>query len=511
MSLEAFLPVLSALKYANGAYAIVACAAVGVLLVPRAWRLPAVPVAGLVAPAAFAALCLFALAYALFPNYLDHAEPAMTQLGFALLEGRPLYPALDAYTFHGLLYGPLVAELQAAAILAGSSLAGLPVILASKLSGVLAFLAASLLFFRLASGWKFARAYYVLFVLPFGYWAIWNRCEPLFLLLAAGGLWAAALRPRRQALLLIGLCAGLASGLKLHGCLYLAPAVLMVIVRSGLAADALLVPAIPALAAFLLLFLPENVSLAAYFEYLARAATHGLSGELLLTNLFFLGALWSPLVVARPGALREPELLALAALQLGVAVIGSKPGAGIHHLLPFIPANALFFARHVDAGAMRHAASFLVWLAMLLPGIAVLAWQSLAMERGWRAYAGAARELASIQSAYPGVVMGAGGSSFYPYTFLRPMLERHGPPQVEYSSFMDLHLIGVSDGPLREAFERCAIAQLAVPRREPPFTLASYYAAGTPMFSAGLRASFARRFVKVAEGNWYDVYRCTKE
>jgi hypothetical protein len=506
------LSILQALKYANGAYLIVACAAAGVLISSRAKPLPAALPLAVASPAAFFLLAALGLAYAFYPNFLDHAEPAMATLGMALMQGRPLYPPLDDYGFRGLLYGPLVAETQAVAIYLGATLGGLPVLLASKLAGVLAFLLASALFFRLAPGWGFARAYYLLFLLPFGILAFWNRCEPVLLLLVAASFWAADACPRRiarpAALLILGLCAGLASGLKLHACLYIAPAAAIVLAQARISVAAALILGASAAGTFLLLFLPGNVSLPAFFGYLQLAAGHGLSGKLFLNNLVFLGALWSPLLVL-PGGWRllgKPPLLALGVLQLGVAVIASKPGAGIHHLLPFIPANALLFAAYAESS--RNAAASLVWLAALLPGLAASALLAFYMARDWRTYDLAGKELAQIQAKYPDLVMGAGGSSFYPYAFMRPMLALRGTPQVEYSSYMDLQLIGVPDVPLQQAFESCQIKHLAIPRREPPFSMTTYYSSTTPLFSDELREMFRRRFVKTGSGTWFDAYEC---
>ena len=505
------LSLLQALKYANGALLIVACTAAVVLILPRTRALPVSPTLALVLPAAFFLLSALGLAYAFYPNFLDHAEPAMATLGIALMQGLPLYPPLEDASFRGLLYGPLVAETQAAALYLGATLAGLPVLVASKLAGLAAFLLASALFFRLAPGWGFARAYYLLFLLPFGLLAFWNRCEPVFLLLVAASFWAAAPARRMSrpaALLLLGLCAGLASGMKLHGFLYIAPAAAIVLARRKPAAGDLLILATSAAAAFLLLFLPGNVSASAFFGYLRLAAGHGLSGALFLLNLAFAAALWCPLL-ALPGGwrlLRKPPLLALALLQLGVAVIASKPGAGIHHLLPFIPANALVFAAY--AQPPRQTAASLVWLAALVPGLAASALLAFHMARDWSAYDRARAELMQIRTKYPDLVMGVGGSSFYPYAFMRPMLALNGPPQVEYSSYMDLRLAGAPDTPLREAFDTCRIRHLAMPRREAPFSMASYYAPGVPMFSDALRETFARRYVKVAGGAWYDTYEC---
>ncbi len=499
------------LKYANGALIVIAGAALAVLVARRSpgarARLP-VPI---LTSTALVLLAGLALAFLAFPNFTDHAAPAMADLGMQLAKGNPLYPGLDAYSFHGLLYGPLLFEIQSAAIFLGSTLAGLPVILSSKLPGVLAFLAAGALFFRLARGREFGLAYYALFLLPFGILAFWNRCEPLFLLLVTLGFWAVESLQRRQALLVLGLCAGLAAGFKLHGFLYIAPAAIAFFSREGPTVRDILILATAAAGAFLLLFLPAGASLPGFADYLLLAAGHGLATELLLANLAFVAALWSPLLAmtAAQGSWRtlpRATLLALAALQVAAAIVGAKPGAGIHHLLPFIPANALMFSRCIGDGAKSW--TQWIWVAALLPGLAASADRAWVMARDWRGYAQASLELERIQARYPDAVMGLAGSQTYARTFLRSKLALRGATQVEYSSYMDLRFMGVPDTPLRKALEDCRIGHLAMPRGEPPFSLSTYYAPPAPLFSDALRETFARRFVKVAEGRWYDVYEC---
>ena len=498
----------------NGAYFILACAAGAILLPSRQRSMPLKLPLHLLTRVAFLAYAGLALAYFLFPNYSDHAGPAMTGLGMKLLAGRPVYPALDDYSFHGLLYGPLVAEIQAAAIFLGSTLGGLPVMLASKLPGLVSFVVASALIFRMARGRNFGALYYTLFLLPFQILAFWNRCEPELLLLVAAGFWSVEALPRRRALLAIGLCAGLASGMKLHGCLYIAPAAIAFLSRHRFSADVVWLPLLAAAGAFLLVFLPAGVSMPAFFDYLLLASGHGLSARIFLFNLVFMAALWSPLVVAlaADGRVREllrPSLLALAALQVAVALVGSKPGAGLHHLLPFIPANALLFARYAEPGPRTvNVATLTVWLAVFLPGLYTCVQQGLGMAANWRAFETAQRELLLIKQTFPGTVMGLAGRETFPLVYLRPLLETRDSPQVEYSSYMDLRLAGVSDRPLRDALDGCRIGHLAVPIGEPPFSMASIYTPATPLFSDDLRDTFRRRFASVARGNWYEVFKC---
>jgi hypothetical protein len=91
---------------------------------------------------------------------------------------------------------------------------------------------------------------------------------------------------------------------------------------------------------------------------------------------------------------------------------------------------------------------------------------------------------------------------------MRPLLEHQGAPQIEYSSYMDLRLVGVPDTSLQLGFETCRIRHLAVPKGEPPFSLVTYYSETEPLFSDELRTTFARRYEKIAAGRWFDTYEC---
>ena len=67
--------------------------------------------------------------YLCSPTYMDHIEASTASTTHYFMQGKPVYPALNSFTFHGLLYGPLLPELNSLGyLLAGG-------ILGSKLVG----------------------------------------------------------------------------------------------------------------------------------------------------------------------------------------------------------------------------------------------------------------------------------------------------------------------------------------------------------------------------------------
>ena len=182
-------------------------------------------------------------------------------------------------------------------------------------------------------------------------------------------------------LLLAGSLAGLAAGLKLHGPAYMLPAFAWMAVDTGprcnfgpsshssalVAAVALVVP-----------FLPPNIDAANYFSYLRLGAKHGLDSSLVAWGCTFLLCLWvPPLFVVR--ALRSDParavprqiILFVAALlltELAVTVIAAKPGAGTHHMLPFVGYHCFLLTQFLQPNDSErpaaHAASFGVALVL---------------------------------------------------------------------------------------------------------------------------------------------------
>ena len=79
---------------------------------------------------AFLSAFIVLLSYSIYPSYLGHLDSTVATLGVIFQNDGIIYPDLDDFTFHGLLYGPAVAEIQAL-----SQSMGLPLIFSVQNSG----------------------------------------------------------------------------------------------------------------------------------------------------------------------------------------------------------------------------------------------------------------------------------------------------------------------------------------------------------------------------------------
>ena len=540
------------LSYGQGGLAVAVVAAVLV----TSGRLPKrVPRGVIVAAAILAALPLVADLllsgwYLFSPTYIDHIEASVASVTHYFMQGAPVYPDLGSYTFNGLLYGPLLAELNSLGYLVSGGVLG------SKLVGwVAAWMAVVVMVLtapRAERDWAWAAGLIApcCVLASFGNVLTADRADSLLLLFATLALWAVVRLPRLTGLLLAALLAGLATDLKLHGPAYLVPALVCWLARYEAGARPMRVASVVAAVALVMAlgvvlpFLPSNVSITNYLAYLQLGAKHGLRIDLFAWNLTFLLSLWIPALLvawaARGQRASLPRHLAqfatvLGIMEIAVAVIASKPGAGSHHLLPFLGFHAWLVQQLLAAEAGRATVAGQAMAISVAPtsdswrelpaaraavtGLAAVllgtAWPAAAMSYSFFNFnrlrptqAAAFEELRGVADRYPHGMMGIAGPESYALTIFRPWLTLRGTPQTDYGAWMDWQLSGMSDAPLAKALRACEIPYVFIPTGGEPFTMYNNYDS-EPLFSEDVRATFARNYSLIQPGQYYFVYGCT--
>jgi hypothetical protein len=365
-----------------------------------------------------------------------------------------------------------------------------------------------------------------------------NRADSLLLLFATLGLWCAVRLPGRRGLLAAALLAGLAANLKLHGPAYLLPALGLWAARNfaiggdGLRNWWLAVPAafVAGAAGLILPFVPANVSLENYLQFLRLGTKHGLYLAIFAGNATLLLSLWVPTLFVLGARRRERamppwELLAFAAVlfaaEIAVTVVASKPGAGVHHLLPFVAFHA-FLLQQLLVGTAP-AGDIGSWRDFPVARAAVTGVAAVLMGAAWPAAAemhalllfdlqgplqrAQSEELRRFADSYPHGMLGIAGRATYPLTILRPWISLGGTPQTDYGAWMDWSLSGLSDAPLATALQDCRIPYLFVPTGDLPFTMDNSYDL-RPLFSDAVRSGFTNNYALIHPGQFFDVYGC---
>jgi hypothetical protein len=203
--------------------------------------------------------------------------------------------------------------------------------------------------------------------------------------------------------------------------------------------------------------------------------------------------------------------ITLFATECLVLVIASKPGAGIHHFLPFLAPHGLLFQELYTQAAPATARRAVLAAAAAVFGMVTPTFQTyghlLDFDLRLPEQLRQRDELLGMATRFPGGMIGVADFQSYELANFRPWLTARGIEQTDYGAFMDLKLSGGSDEALRSAFSRCALPFVYIPKPGAPFTLVSFYGA-QPLFSDDLRREFADRYSRLYEGHYFDVFAC---
>jgi hypothetical protein len=464
--------------------------------------------------------------YLVFPSYnIDTLEPLVTDLSWLAVHGRPLYPDWnnggDAY---GMIYGPLLYFVNGVFLLLN------PTIFMSKLPGVVAWLAAMWFFWRSLRNRGIDSYTAFLFVavmcaalMPEQQYPYSNRADSYLLLLVSLTLVTMQWQ-HRPATWGVGVLAGLAAGFKLHGISYAVPAIFSLAARGETFVRRIgVLAAIGAVTAAVIVVIHANAAMVfGYVKYLAVASHHGLAMDILKDNARFAlcyamppALLW---VMRRPTIRREDVYLVagLALSSLVNIVVGSKPGAGYHHLMPLIPVYLFVTAIFLQAPATYSfaplkpelfvaiilCAAFLLFGHVGLHDLNVLRHEDVAGERSKM------DELSGLVKKYPDAQIGIGDASHYPDTYYRPHAVFRGAyPHIDFTAWIDLAYGGVPESTVAWMVGAgCRIPAWILPGGE-PFSTSNYYTR-TAMFSDDFRNQFLANYRRAESGEYYQVWVC---
>jgi hypothetical protein len=479
-----------------------------------------------------AALAVFALStymlaivlYLLYPNYFDHVQATVASLSWVWMQGHELYPNWTTGDVYGLVYGPIIFLINGMALLLN------PSIFASKLPGVLSLVAA------LGATWiilirKTANCLTSLFLLaslimllgPFGVFPYWNRSEPFLILVSVLALLMAFGPSSLMAAVGIGVLAGAAAGLKLHGFIYTVPAAAATLAKVETLRGRVVIAIIGgacAVAAALLPFLEKGASIVDYLQFLRVELNSGLSSSLLVGIIPVTFVLTAPIVgiwIWRKPALYLSDHWLLIASGISVAmitVIGAINGGGSYHLLPLIPI-CIYGIAVVCVSSKTEAKEI---AALIFVSFFLAYGPQLFLNMRWFIYkyqvaAPSEREkiaeLITYLDSYPEAQIGISDDEHYSSYFYRVLSVWKGRPlHVDFTVWMNLAYAGVGEEHIVRFIKGCTVPTWILPLGA-PFTMISWYN-DVPVLSDSFRKTFSTNYQLVRTGQAYQVWECKR-
>jgi hypothetical protein len=467
-----------------------------------------------------------AVYYATDPHYYDSAEPTMTAIGWLFEVGLPVHHALDTSQRYAHMYGPLAFIAQGFAMgLFGPSVA------VSKWLGVSAALASlALLYKALRTRVTKERAVMLtglcaLLFLMFRNRTFWTRPEPLQLLCVSGSLCAAAIGPGVAAALLVGAGAGLLLNLKITGPLYMLPVVALLYARAGFQRT-LLAGLAGAVVAGLPFGVFPNVDVAQYLVWVRLSADNGLLLAMLRQNiewaLFFLVPVllsyYAHSSTDRPHSAEWRWLVCTLLVGVsGVVIAGSKPGAGVYHLIPFLPLVTYAIAMNLGTSQLTATSDRMVLpvgLAFLSAALIVaLAEQSTFLHNllGRRSVDEAA-DIRRFLDVHPRATTEMAACSDDQATLVRPILVFHNNAYfLDQPAVQEHQLSGLEVPPSTiQMLRACRVNFWLVPKGQEPFSGRNRYPSmrAKPLFSDAFRRAFYETYRLQNHTTYYDVWQC---
>ena len=412
--------------------------------------------------------------YLLYPNYPDHIQPLVASLSWEWLHGRALYPNWTTGDVRISVLGPLLFFINGLSLLVSES------IVSTKSLGVL-FLAlalvAILIVLKQTTGSSLISLVLVAsLVTLFGIFheiSYWNRPEPFLITIVVLALLVIACNPPPSvAGISIGVLAGLATGLKLHGFIYLIPAAAITVARTETLRRKLVVTIISGLCATAFALLPyfgHGVSIVGYLRILRVVSAQDWVPAFFIGNVLVFFVLTAALTMTwlwRQQAFEYCERWFFAALFVSAAMmvlIGAKRGVGSYYLLPLVPVFiygiAIGCAHSVTAGREMAALIFLGIFLAYGPNLLIdmqhwhHTYQANALEERHKI-----TELRKYVGSYPDAQIGVSDDEHYESYFYRVLSVWNGQAlHVDFTAWMDLAYGGIDEKYITRFLKRCTV------------------------------------------------------
>lgn len=477
-------------------------------------------------------------------NFFDHAEPTISSVSWLFQKGQPLYHGLESAERYSLLYGPMLYIINGFFL----SLLG-PSIFATKFAGTLGALINLVLIFWILKNfldYQTSIVYLAYITLLFilgnsGYVtaSFWGRSDPLIMMFVSLAL--LGVTSRINPLIVVLLCAlslGISLNLKIHAILYYLPIYVLLWRRHGIryTVCSILISILIVIAPFV--FYPQ-VSLNNYILWLREASQHGVSISALLQNLNYTIYLSAPIIIISAYLLiiarskfqqcihqNISYIYSLIISLVVCTILASKYGAGMNHLLPFIPLFSylfiLLFVNNINAiqknfsqeESKKHfynTIGSIILTLLILSVISSFINESSIIYTLGEPSTRVINDINKIVKSYPDTTIEMGYSDKgYKYTFFRPILVFAGNPYlIDVVSLMDMQKSGLTiPAQTLEELDLCRPKLWLIPKGAVPFEIGSYYPPNVQLFDDNFKTIFRNKYEFRGQTEYFDLWFC---
>lgn len=474
------------------------------------------------------------------PAFREHLEPVLTEISLMFLAGYPVYAPLSDSNVYSLFYGPNTFLLQAGFLKIFSN-----PIFAVKLYGVTCVLTGMAVIYT-AIYKRYSRRiaglglfYFSAIALIFGQVSFRNHADCTIFLGSSLAVASVLLPSSWKSMLLLAVGSALAMNAKFHSAAFIIPLLIMFYRQHGLARLS-----ITAAITAALIVLPFMFNLVSFSNFMAILSAYS---NLWMDPLLFIHNFWMSLTILlpiiylfyveiksnRPHQIERDILLTfvfMCLVVLGICVLGSVDGAGLHHIAPFTPVFSvlfvIFYSRNKDwldifmtkqGGWLKavYMTAFIAWFASMTayafssqravvrfaienhsPEIQneVLAIRSMLMDKNWQ------------------VLMGYTDHPNHMYTYYRPLLW-----PVTKGNIVDPSVLAgrqaaglkIPDSTI-DKFSNQIFDMVILPKNGKPFQMDNWHDRKLMVFGDEIPALFVKNYYPWKEYKYFVLWRAKR-
>ena len=444
----------------------------------------------------------FIIWYLIYPSFVDVYESS------AVLDALNLKNNLNLYNFKeyfsGSAYGPLGYLILSIILIEGKF-----IILSYKIFNVLLLIISLILFLKVSKTILSKLYIFILFPMKFAIISVW---DPLLYFLLSLSLYINSRFSPKKSIMLSSILAGLASSIKIHGCLYIGITILIFHDFKFVIKQTHIIILL-CLFSFLLPFVYKNISFIDYIYGLSMFGAHSFILKEFIYRIFYTLIFILPFIYLVSWENYQIKIIKIVLILISIILIAlasSKIGSTYNHLLFIILMIPIYFEynNYTDLQSKKTSVikNTLISFIILIVSMEFFKLNHFFYSR-YNEASNYYEESINFLEKYNNLKAGVSNENGYEfYMIAAPILYKKSNQQINFPNYRDYFKAGVNTDKFNLALEDCKFNYFIFPNKKKPFSFKSWN--NEEIYTEGIRKIFKKKYSLFFENNISKIYKC---
>lgn len=444
----------------------------------------------------------FIIWYLIYPSFVDVYSSS------AVLDALNLKNNLKLYNFEeffsGSAYGPFGYLVLSIILIEGKY-----VILSYKIFNVL-LLVISLILFLKVSKTIFSKLYlFILFPMKFAVISVW---DPILYFLISLSLYINSRFSPKKSIILSSIIAGLASSIKIHGCLYIG-IIILIFHDFKFVIKQIHVIILLSLISFLLPFINKNISFIDYVYGINMFSNHSFVLKEFVYRLIYILIFILPFLKLVSWENYQVKIINIILILISIILISvasSKIGSSYNHLLFVILIIPIYYEYNNYTDLLSKNTSVikntLISFIILIVSMEYFKLNHFFYSR-YNEVMNYYEESIYLLGKYSNLKVGVSNENSYEfYMTAAPILYKKKNQQINFPNYRDYFKAGVNTDKFNKALEDCKFKYFVFPNKKKPFSFKSWN--NEEIYTERTRNIFKIKYSLFFENNIIKIFQC---